>query len=84
MFILNNQIKDEIFRKSTSGAQVGTSPWSMNVSHMSNAKKGPIQDFNAYQEFTDVELDAQILACCMIHFGMKTIDGNFISKPYFT
>ena len=64
--------------KKIQGGQVGTTEWSMNVAHMSNAKKGPIKDFNAYQEFTDVELDGQILACCMVHFDMKTIDGIYL------
>jgi len=42
---------------------------------MSNAKSGPKDAFNAYKDFSDVELDAQIVASAMLHFEMKDIDG---------
>ena len=54
----------------------GTSQWTMNVVHMTNAKKGPKKDFNAYKDFSEVELDAQIIICCIMYFGMETIDGK--------
>ena len=43
---------------------------------MSNAKKGPVLAFNAYKEFTDVELDAEIVVCVMTHFGMECVNGK--------
>ena len=58
------------------GSQTGTSQWSINVAHMTNAKKGPLHDMNAYKEFSDAELDAQIVAYCMVLFYMKTFDGK--------
>jgi len=71
-------VKQKIFQKESSGSQHGTTQWSLNVTNMSNAKKGPGSEFNAYKEFSDVELDAQIIACCMVHFKMKSIDGKII------
>jgi len=44
---------------------------------MSNAKKGPKTSFNVYKEFSDVELDAQIIVATMTHFDMKDINGKF-------
>ena len=66
-----------MFRSTNSGSMAGTSQWSMNVTHMSNAKKGPTKDFNSYKDFTDVELDAQIITCAMTHFEMKKIEGMY-------
>ena len=43
---------------------------------MSNAKKGPETSFNAYKEYSDVELDAQIVLCTMTYFQMKSFDGK--------
>jgi len=68
-------VKEKIFRKNSSGSEPGTTQWSLNVSHMSNAKKGPRNSFNAYKEFSDVELDAQIVVATMTHFGMQDING---------
>ncbi|XP_066918127.1 uncharacterized protein [Clytia hemisphaerica] len=70
------ETKDKIFRKSTTGAQHGTTEWSMNVSHMTNAKRGPHHAFNDYKDFSDVELDAQILAATMAYFNMETVDDD--------
>jgi len=64
-----------LFQKSNSGSQHGTTQWSLNVTNMSNAKSGPKDAFNAYKDFSDVELDAQIVASAMLHFEMKDIDG---------
>jgi len=43
---------------------------------MSNAKKGPDKDYNAYRDFCDVELDAQIIMCTLAHFKMTSCDGK--------
>ena len=69
------QLKENIFQKASSGSQHGTTQWSLNVTNMTNAKKGPKDAFNAYKDFSDVELDAQIVAATMVHFNMETIDG---------
>ena len=45
------QVKEKIFRRQSSNSETGTTQWSMNVSHMANAKKGPKKSFNAYKEF---------------------------------
>ena len=47
----------------------------MNVTHMSNAKSGPDKKFNAFTDFTDVELDSQIIVSSMVHFGMESMEG---------
>ena len=49
----------------------------MNVTGNSNAKKGPHKSFNAYKEFSDIDLDAQVTVCAMTHFGMSNIDGRY-------
>jgi hypothetical protein len=72
------QVKDAIFRKNDSGSQHGTTEWSMNVSHSSNAKKGPKEDLNAFKEFTDIETDAQLIVAAMSHFNMKKFEGKLI------
>lgn len=48
----------------------------MNVLRCTNAKKGPHEAFNAYSEYNDKELDAQIVAIAMTYFGMENIDGK--------
>jgi hypothetical protein len=50
----------------------------MNVIHCSNAKQGPHANYNTYKDFSDKELDSQIAAMTMEHFGMKC----FASKLY--
>lgn len=77
-FIFSAQVKDKIFRNTKSGSETGTTQWSMNVTNMSNAKKGPVMGFNAYKEFSDVELDAQIVVSAMTYFQMKNIDGKWL------
>lgn len=47
---------------------------------MGNAKKGPEKDFNAFKDFTDVELNSQIILCCMVYFKMTSMDGKNKSK----
>ena len=69
-------MKDKLFRDEKSGAQHGTTQWSMNVTGCSNAKKGPHKAFNAYSEFTDKELDSQIAAIAMDHFQMSNFEGE--------
>ena len=51
---------------------------------MSNAKKGPKDAFNAYKDYSDVELDAQMVLSTMTYFDMKSIDGKlhfFLVQP---
>ena len=69
-------MKDKLFRKETSGAEFGTTQWAMNVLHCSNAKKGPHNAFNAYSEFSDKELDGQIIAIALNYFGIDCVEGR--------
>ena len=50
----------------------------MNVSDMSNAKKGSHAAFNDYKDFSDLELDSQIIVATMAFFDMKSIDGKLV------
>lgn len=69
-------MKDDVFNDPHSGSQFGTTAWAMNVLHCSNAKKGPHQAFNAYKDFSDKELNAQVIAATMTHFQMQSYDGE--------
>ena len=42
---------------------------------MTNAKKGPKKDYNAYKDFSDAELEAQVISCAMVHFNMEKMEG---------
>ncbi|XP_066910178.1 uncharacterized protein [Clytia hemisphaerica] len=72
-----SDVKESIFGHPNSGSQFGTSQWAMNVLRCTNAKKGPHKAFNAYSEYTDKELDAQIVSIAMTYFGMKNIEGEY-------
>ena len=63
-------MKEEIFQKD-SASEFGTAMWSMNVLGTTNAKKGPHKAYNAYKEYSDKELNAQIVEMTMTYFGMK-------------
>jgi len=39
---------------------------------------------NAYEEYSDKELDAQVAAITMDHLGMSNFEGNNDSKVYYT
>jgi len=56
----------------------------MNVMKTSNAKKGPHKAMNAYEEYSDKELDAQVAAITMDHLGMSNFECNNDSKVYCT
>ena len=48
----------------------------MNILFESNAKKGPNQAYNAYKDFSDKELNAQVIAATMTYFEMKSFDSK--------
>lgn len=50
----------------------------MNVAHTTNAKKGPAKEYNAYKDFSDIELDTQVVICSMIHFSMEKMEGKIL------
>ena len=57
----------------------------MNVLKMSNAKKGPHKSFNAFKDYSDKELNAQIVAMTMTYFQMQDYGGmlNYcVDKQY--
>jgi len=50
----------------------------MNVAGTSNAKKGPAKEYNAYKDYSDMELDTQVISCAMAHFSMEKMEGIFL------
>lgn len=52
-----------------------TPAWLMNVAQTTNAKKGPAKEYNAYKDFSDIELDTQVIASAMVHFSMEKMEG---------
>ena len=52
---------------------------SMNRSGKTNAKQGPMVNYNAYKDCHDREFEAHALASFMTFVGMKTMEGNFFS-----
>lgn len=67
-------VKEDIFKKE-SASEFGTSMWSMNVLKTTNAKKGPHKSFNAYKDYSDKELNGQIVAMTMTYFQMNDYAG---------
>ncbi|XP_066285703.1 uncharacterized protein [Branchiostoma lanceolatum] len=68
------EIDRRIFYSEKSAKEHGTMCSNMNKLKASNAKKGPHQDYNAYKQHVDTEVDAIILAATMEHFGMETLE----------
>ena len=67
----------KLFFKRESAADVGSMCASMNRSGKTNAKHGPMVDYNAYKDFHDREFEAHVLASFMTFVGMKTMEGNY-------
>ena len=51
----------------------------MNRTGKTNAKQGPMADYNAYKDFHDREFEAHVLASFMTFSGMKTAGGNLLN-----
>ena len=71
------QICMKLFFKESSAAEIGTACSSMNRTGRSNAKKGPEKCYNAYQDFSDCETEAYIIARWMKFVGMTSMEGDF-------
>ena len=71
---MNNRGLDyKIFFKKESSGDVGSTCASMNRTGKTNAKQGPLADYNAYKDFHDREFEAHVLASFMTFSGMKTM-----------
>ena len=50
----------------------------MNRCGKTNAKVGPMADYNAYKDFHDREFEAHVTASFMTYAGMETMEGTLI------
>ena len=50
----------------------------MNRTGKTNAKQGPMADYNAYKDFHDREFEAHVLASFMTFSVVKTMGGNLL------
>ena len=66
----------KIFFSNESAPEVGTSCASMNRTGKTNAKKGPKEDYNAFKEFHDREIEGHVLASFMNYSGMSSMEGK--------
>ena len=66
----------KIFLKSESAPEIGTSCASMNRTGKTNAKRGPKEDYNAFKEFHDREIEGHVIASFMTYTGMNSMEGN--------
>ena len=49
----------------------------MNRTGKTNAKKGPHDEYNAFRDFHDREIEAHILASFLTHIGATSLKGEF-------
>ena len=47
----------------------------MNRTGKTNAKRGPKEDYNAFKEFHDREIEGHVIASFMTYTGMKSMEG---------
>lgn len=73
-----------MFFKKESAADIGSTCASMNRSGKTNAKQGPMVDFNAYKDFHDREFEAHVLASFMTFVGMETMEGKIVYSLFFS
>ena len=66
----------KIFFSNESAPEVGTGCASMNRTGKTNAKKGPKEDYNAFKEFHDREIEGRVLASFMNYSGMSSMEGK--------
>ena len=71
------QIENKIFLKDESAAEVGTTRASINRSGKTNAKKGA-DDYNAYKEFHEREIEGHVIAAFTVHCGMQSMQGTYV------
>lgn len=67
----------EMFYKSDSGSELGTTKASMNRTRKTNASAGPKKKYNEYKEFHQCELEGHICAAFAEMSQMAKADGIF-------
>lgn len=50
----------------------------MNRTSKTNAKKGPHDEYNAFRDFHDREIEAHILASFVTHIKPTSLKGQFV------
>ena len=76
------QIENKIFLKDDSAPEIGTTTATINRTGKTNAKKG-VDDYNAYRDFHDREVEGHILAAFMVFCGMENMEGVFFLICYY-
>lgn len=71
------KVENRIFMKDESAAEIGTTRATINRTGKTNAQKGA-DDYNAYRDFHDREIDGHIVAAFMVFAGMGVIEGVFL------
>ena len=64
-----------MFCKSDSGNDIGTTKASMNKTRKTNASAGPKKKYNEYKELHQCELEAHICSAFMEMTGMEDTNG---------
>jgi len=67
------KIENKIFLKDDSAPEIGTTTATINRTGKTNAKKG-VDDYNAYRDFHDREVEGHILAAFMVFCGMENME----------
>lgn len=65
----------EMFHKSDSGSELGTTKASMNQTRKTNASAGPKKKYNEYKDFHQCELEGHICAAFAEMSQMAKADG---------
>ena len=65
----------EMFYKSDSGGELGTTKASMNRSRKTNASGGPKAKYNEYKDFHQCEVEGHICAAFLEMSGMANANG---------
>lgn len=76
LFLFTLQLDFKIFFKGESAPDTGSTCASVDLSGKTNAKQGPMVDYNAYKDFHDREFEAHVLASFMTFAGMNLIEGK--------
>ncbi len=70
------KLEHKTFFKASSAQEIGTTCASMNRTGKTNAKKGPKDEYNAFRDFHDREVEAHILASFITHIGAPSLKGQ--------
>ncbi|XP_044173628.1 uncharacterized protein LOC114969606 [Acropora millepora] len=78
------ELEYKTFFRSRSAQEIGTTCASMNRTGKTNAKKGPHDEYNAFRDFHDREIEAHILASFVTHIkatNLKVSVTSFQQNP---